>query len=128
MALRWRSAPGAPYVKRRRVRAGMDDRPTDHQVAPETDTLQALRARVLDAALVILAVALPLVSVTLLADALILGTLTVRIFLTAASMVVFPVLWMLRRRLGFRMSAIVLLTLLALSALLLGSRGGITVG
>src|SRR5215510_16280576 len=106
----------------------MDDRPADHRPSPELDTLQALRIRVLSAALGILAVALPLVSATMVVSAAIVGTLSTRIVVLAASVLVFPVLWALRRYLGFRTTAIGLPTVLALSALLLASRGGLTVG
>ena len=95
---------------------------------PLDDPLDGLRRRVLRFSLGVLAGAMPLISTVMIVGALRDGTLDLRTFLLAASVLTYPVLWALSGRLGFRPTAMALLALLGLSAFLLASRGGITAG
>jgi signal transduction histidine kinase/ActR/RegA family two-component response regulator len=95
---------------------------------PLDDPLDTLRRRVLRFALGVLAGAMPLISTVMILSALRAGTLDLRTFLLAASVLTYPLLWSISGRLGFRRTAIGLLALLAFSAFILASRGGLTVG
>lgn len=92
------------------------------------DTVDRLRRRVLDASLTLLAIVMPLASVTLIVSAASSGTLNLLTVTLASSMLVFPLLRLASGRLGFRRSAITLVAFVALSAFILASRGLLTVG
>jgi signal transduction histidine kinase/ActR/RegA family two-component response regulator len=98
------------------------------QRLPLDDPLDGLRTRVLRIALAVLAGAMPLISTLLIAGAISAGRLDLRTFLLSASVLTYPLLWALSGRLGFTRTAIGLLALLAFSAFILASRGGLTVG
>lgn len=94
----------------------------------EPDTLQTLRVRVLQVSLTLLAIAMPVTGLTLIASSFVVGTLLRRTVVLAGATLLFPLLKVTSHRLGFRSSALCLLTCLALSAFLVASRGGLTVG
>jgi signal transduction histidine kinase/ActR/RegA family two-component response regulator len=99
---------------------------TSHELVD--DALHGVRVRVLHAALNVLAVGMPLISAVLILGALRAGTINRLTIVLAGSVLTYPVLWLARDRLGFRRSAMTLVGMLAVSALLLGSRGALTVG
>ena len=98
-----------------------------HEI-PLDDPLEALRRRVLRFSLGVLAGAMPLISVVMIGGTLATGGLNRSTLWLSTSVLVYPLLWSVSGLLGFRRTAIALLALLASSALLLASRGGLTVG
>jgi signal transduction histidine kinase/ActR/RegA family two-component response regulator len=92
------------------------------------DPLRAVRARVLRSALAILAIAVPAVAVIVVVADLAGHRFNAIAAVLAAYTLTFPLLWLLRRRLGHRRSAISLLALLALTAFLVEARGGVAAG
>ncbi len=92
------------------------------------DTLHVLRTRVLVVALNVLAIAMPLVCVFLAAQAYANDALTRLTLVLCSWGVVFPLLRLLHSRLTFRVSALLLLTVLLISAAMVALRGGLTVG
>ena len=106
--------------------------PTPASTVPDVesveDTLQLLRARVLVVSLNVLAVTMPLIGIFVAVQAYANGALT-RLTLALCSWgAAFPLLRLLHSRLTFRASALVLLTMLLISAALVALRGGLTVG
>ena len=91
-------------------------------------TLHAVRTRVLSVALDVLAVTMPLISGFVVIQALQHGTLDRLTVVLVSIPLAFPLLRLLSGRLGFRKSAISLLCLLLLSALVVASRGGLSGG
>jgi len=92
------------------------------------DTLHVLRTRVLVVALNVLAVAMPLVGIFLAVQAYATGALTTLTLALCSWGVVFPLLRLLHSRLTFRASALLLLTVLLISTVMVALRGGLTVG
>jgi signal transduction histidine kinase/CheY-like chemotaxis protein len=100
----------------------------DPVVESVEDTLHVLRTRVLLVALNVLAVAMPVVSAFLALQAYATGALTTLTVVLCSWGLVFPVHRWLHSRMTFRTSALVLLTLLLISAVMVAVRGGLTVG
>ena len=92
------------------------------------DILHLLRTRVLLVALNVLAVAMPLVCAILVWQAYAVGSLTAAILALCSWSLVFPVLRVCRSRMSFHTSALVLLTVLLMSAAMVAVRGGLTIG
>jgi signal transduction histidine kinase/ActR/RegA family two-component response regulator len=92
------------------------------------DTLHVLRTRVLVVALNVLAVTMPVVGLFLAVQAYANGALTAVTLTLCCWGVVFPLLRLVHSRLTFRASALSLLTVLLISALIVALRGGLTVG
>ena len=127
----WRArAKGAPGVGRASVSAfeHVFHASVRGHETPLDDPLEALRRRVLRFSLGVLAGAMPLISVMLIGSAFATGDLDRRTFVLSSSVLAYPLLWSVSGRLGFRRTAIALLALLASTAGLLASRGGLTVG
>jgi signal transduction histidine kinase/CheY-like chemotaxis protein len=93
-----------------------------------TDTLNALRERVLRAGIAILAVGMPLASALIVYQGARDDQLDFRTLAFSGAMVCFPLLWVITPRLKFRTAAGIFVGLLILSAFLLASRGVLTVG
>lgn len=104
----------------------------DSQYASTTslapDSVQALREQVLLLTLNTLAVAVPVISLVILVQAIQRAELDVLTVLLCSYGLVFPVLRFLRRALGFRWTASVLLVLVILTVLIVAARGGLAVG
>ena len=92
------------------------------------DILHLVRTRVLLVALNILAIAMPIVCVFLGWQAFATDALTPTVAALCSWGLVFPLLRLLRSRMTFRTSAIMLMTVLLLSAAMVAVRGGLTVG
>jgi len=92
------------------------------------DTLHLLRTRVLLVALNVLAMAMPLVCVVLARQAYGAGSLTWLTIALCSWSLVFPLLRLVRPVMSFRASALWLLAVLLISAAMVASRGGLTVG
>jgi signal transduction histidine kinase/ActR/RegA family two-component response regulator len=92
------------------------------------DTLQLLRTRVLLVALNVLAVAMPLVCVFLVWQAYQAASLTPLTIILCSWSLVFPALRLTRPWFSFRASSLSLLGVLLVSAAMVASRGGFTVG
>jgi signal transduction histidine kinase/CheY-like chemotaxis protein len=92
------------------------------------DILHLVRTRVLLVALNILAVAMPIVCVFLGWQAFAADALTPTVAALCSWGLVFPLLRLFRSRMTFRTSALVLMTVLLLSAAMVAVRGGLTVG
>jgi signal transduction histidine kinase/ActR/RegA family two-component response regulator len=92
------------------------------------DTLDALRERVLRAGIAVLAVGMPLIGAVMLYQNAVASTLNVRTIALATVTVTFPLLWIVTPRLKFRAAAALFVGMILLSALLLASRGVLTVG
>src|SRR5829696_3255806 len=92
------------------------------------DILHLLRTRVLLVALNVLAVAMPLVCVILAWQAYAAGSLTTATLAICSWGLVFPVLRLCRSGMAFQTSALVLLTVLLMSAAMVAMRGGLTIG
>jgi signal transduction histidine kinase/ActR/RegA family two-component response regulator len=92
------------------------------------DTLDALRERVLRAGIAVLAVGMPVTSALVALQGALAGELNLRTIVITGAMVCFPLLWMITPRLKFRAAAALFVGLLVFSALLLASRGVLTVG
>jgi len=95
---------------------------------PVEDILHLLRTRVLLVALNVLAVAMPLVCAILAWQAYAVGSLTASILALCSWSLVFPGLRLFRSRMTFHTSALVLLTVLLMSAAMVAVRGGLTIG
>jgi signal transduction histidine kinase/ActR/RegA family two-component response regulator len=96
--------------------------------AQPPDTLDALRERVLRAAIAVLAVGMPLTSVVMVYQAVLANQLNTRMLLLGGFTLGFPLLWIAAPRLKFRTTAGVFVGMIIFSALLLASRGVLTVG
>ncbi|HZI80921.1 MAG TPA: ATP-binding protein [Vicinamibacterales bacterium] len=92
------------------------------------DALDALRERVLRAGIAVLAVGMPLLGAMVSLQGALEGGLNLRTVVLSGAMVCFPLLWIVTPRLKFRAAASLFVGLLVLSALLLASRGVLTVG
>jgi signal transduction histidine kinase/CheY-like chemotaxis protein len=92
------------------------------------DTLHLLRTRVLLVALNVLAVTMPLVGVFLAWQAYSSGVLTPLTLVLCSWGVVFPILRRLGSRMTFQKSALVLLSVLLITAAMVAVRFGLTVG
>ena len=95
---------------------------------PPPNTLDALRERVLRAGLAVLAVGMPITATLVVVQGALEHQLNLRTFLITGGMGCFPLLWVIAPRLKFRTAAGIFVGLLILSALLLASRGVLTVG
>ena len=95
---------------------------------PVEDILHQLRTRVLLVALNVLAVTMPLVCGILAWQAYAAGSLSTGTLALCSWGLVFPVLRLFRSRMTFRTSALVLLTVLLMSAAMVAVRGGLTIG
>ncbi|HEV8395164.1 MAG TPA: ATP-binding protein [Vicinamibacterales bacterium] len=100
---------------------------TGPHIAPP-NTLDALRERVLRASIALLAVGMPIASVLVIMQGAQEQQLNLRTFALSGAMVCFPLLWIVTPRLKFRTAAGIFVGLLVLSALILASRGVLTVG
>jgi signal transduction histidine kinase/CheY-like chemotaxis protein len=98
------------------------------QSPPPPDALDALRERVLRAAIAVLAVGMPAVGAMVTLQGALEGELNLRTFVLTGAMLGFPLLWIVTPRLKFRAAASMFVGLLVFSALLLASRGVLTVG
>src|SRR5688572_29897486 len=98
------------------------------QPPPPLDALDALRERVLRAGIAVLAIGMPLLGGMVALQGALEGALSLRTFLLSGAMVCFPLLWIVTPRLKFRAAAAMFVGLLVFSALLLASRGVLTVG
>jgi signal transduction histidine kinase len=99
-----------------------DTKEPEEEPSP-VDPLVLLRQRVIDTTLTVLAIAMPLISVVILTQrangiALALGTFTLS----------FPLLRLFSKRLGFAVSAVLLLGLMVLTCFFIATRGGAAVG
>ena len=92
------------------------------------DALDSLRRRVLRATLTVLAVALPIICAFIVGAALVSHTMDTTTGVLSAYSITFPLLRILGSRFGFRWSALLLLGLLALASVIVGARGGVTMG
>jgi signal transduction histidine kinase/CheY-like chemotaxis protein len=92
------------------------------------DTLHLLRTRVLLVALNVLTVAMPLVCAFLAFQAYQTSTLTSLTIALCSWSLIFPALRLIRPWMSFRTSALTLLGVLLISAAMVASRGGLTVG
>ena len=92
------------------------------------NTLDALRERVLRAGVALMAVGMPIAGALVALQGAALGQLNARTLAFSGSMVCFPLLWIFMSRITFRAAASIFVGLLTLSALLLASRGVLTVG
>src|SRR5262245_2050952 len=99
-----------------------------HGVESLEDTLHLLRTRVLLVALNVLAIGMPLACLFLGVQAYVAGTLTTLTVALCLWSLIFPMLRALRTRMSFRASALVLLSVLLVSAAMVASRGGLTIG
>jgi signal transduction histidine kinase/CheY-like chemotaxis protein len=99
---------------------------TGHPVS--SNTLDALRERVLRVGIAVLAVGMPVAGALVALQGAATGPLNLRTILFSSAMVCFPLLWIITPRLEFRTAAGIFVALLILSALLLASRGVLTVG
>jgi hypothetical protein len=95
---------------------------------PADDALGSLRSRVLQRTLLTLALTVPAVAVLIAVQSRRHGDLTATGIVLCLYTLVFPLLWLANRRLGFHSSAIALLGLLVLTASIIASRGGVAVG
>ena len=100
---------------------------TSGAVPDATDALHAVRRRVLQASLNLLAVGVPFFAVFLFVQAVRADTLTRTVVVLSAYTLAFPALRLASGRLGFRASAHLLLALTLLTAFVIGAYGGITV-
>ena len=91
------------------------------------NTLDALRERVLRAGVALMAVGMPIAGALVALQGAALGQLNARTLAFSGSMVCFPLLWIFMSRITFRAAASIFVGLLTLSALLLASRGVLTV-
>jgi signal transduction histidine kinase len=92
------------------------------------DALQSLREQVLRASLNVLAVAVPGISLVIIAVGLMSGKFDPMTMGLSAYTLTFPLLRLLHSRLGFRRSAIALLVLLATTGFVVEARGGVAIG
>jgi signal transduction histidine kinase/ActR/RegA family two-component response regulator len=92
------------------------------------DTLHLLRTRVLLMALSVLAMAMPLVCLFLAIQAYQAASLTTLTIALCSWSLIFPALRLVRSWMSFRASALWLLGVLLISAAMVASRGGLTVG
>jgi signal transduction histidine kinase/CheY-like chemotaxis protein len=92
------------------------------------DALRSLRQRVLHGALNVLAVAVPGISLVIIIASIHRQTFDSATMVLSAYTLTFPLLRLLHARLGFRISAIALMVLLALTAFFVEARGGVGVG
>lgn len=97
-------------------------------IIPLPDELQAIRSSVLNKAVIILAVAVPAVSLVFFFQMLVLGELDKAFFVRAALTLIFPMLAILRSRLPFNVVAILLLVFLVFTGFTVSIRGGISAG
>jgi signal transduction histidine kinase/CheY-like chemotaxis protein len=92
------------------------------------DALDALRERVLRAGIALLALGMPVTGVVMVYQAVVADQLQARTVALGAFTFGFPVLWLAASRLAFRTTAGVFVGMIIFSALLLASRGVLTVG
>ena len=92
------------------------------------DILHLVRTRVLLVALNILAIAMPIVCVALAWQAFVTGALTPTTSALCSWGIVFPLLRLFHSRIRFRTAALLLMTVLLLSAAMVAVRGGLTIG
>ena len=95
---------------------------------PPPNTLDALRERVLRASVAVLAIGMPIAAALVIMQGAAEHQLNLRTFAFTGGMLSFPLLWWVTPRLKFRTAAGGFVGLLILSALLLASRGVLTVG
>ena len=95
---------------------------------PPSDTLDALRERVLRAGIAVLAVGMPVTATLVIIQGAQEHQLNLRTFLFTGAMASFPLLWIVTPRLKFRTAAGIFVGLLISSAFFLASRGVLTVG
>ena len=95
---------------------------------PPSDALDALRERVLRAGIAVLAVGMPMVGALVAYQGALANQLNVRTVAFSGAMVCFPLLWVVTPRLKFRLTAALFVGMIIFSALLLASRGVLTVG
>ena len=105
-----------------------DARPLAEAVELGGDPLLSLRTRVLRVTLAILALAVPGVAVLIVLASLRSGTFDDIVVGLSLYTLVFPLLWFLRRRLGFRISAVCVIAALTLTAFFVEARGGVAAG
>src|SRR5436190_20489328 len=92
------------------------------------NTLDALRERVLRAGIALLALGMPLAGALVIVQGAQENQLNLRTFVLTSATACFPLLWLITPRLRFRTAAGVFVGLLIMTALLLASRGVLTVG
>jgi len=92
------------------------------------DILHLVRTRVLLVAMNVLAIAMLIVCVFLARQAFVTDTLTPTTAALCSWGLVFPVLRLFRSRMTFRTSALVLMSVMLLSAAMVAVRGGLTIG
>jgi signal transduction histidine kinase/ActR/RegA family two-component response regulator len=95
---------------------------------PVPNTLDALRERVLRAGIALLALGMPIASALVIFQGAVENQLNLRTFALTAVTASFPLLWLVTPRLKFRTAAGLFVALLIFSALVLASRGVLTVG
>lgn len=108
------------------VSESMANSKSDQSVIP--DELQALRESVLRTALLVLAIAVPLISVLFIIQLTLRGEMDFAMVMRTLFTMTFPLLAILRPRLPFSVSAVLLLALLILTGFVVSIRGGISTG
>ncbi len=103
---------------------------TKHAGAPSvaSDSVQALRELVLLHTLNTLAFAVPVVALVIVVQAWLRAELDLQTVVLTSYGLVFPALRLLRRALGFRLAASILLVLIIFTVLIVAARGGVAVG
>ena len=123
-----RESPGVDVLECLRQSSMTSSPPVSGHRSPLDNPLDGLRQRVLRFSLGVLAGAMPLISTVMILGTVYTGDLDLRTFVLSTSVLSYPVLWALAGRLGFTRTAVAFLALLACSAFLLASRGGLTGG